>query len=386
MLSRTTVLLAMTGTAALFARPLVHSPIVSASNQAFYHVQATWSPVGPTPHFAGVDPRLHKLFVSNLAHGTVTVLNTQTGKIIGTIPLGGTVHTVMVDQQTQTVYVTDIQRGLLDVINARTDRVEQEIPVGGHPHGLAVSQRLHEALVSNISLNAVEVVNLHTNKVTRTIPVGPNPWGVTVNPRTDTIYAANTGINPFASRPYQQVNSHGDSVTVINGKTFQVVTTVPVGPHPWNIVANVANDQVYTGVSGANEVAVLQQNRVTKDIPVGQSPHGIALDGPLHRLLVNDSLSNQVSIIDTQQNRLVQTLPTGRQPQGITVNERTGTAFAVNQASQSVTVLGLNPMRGQHAIHALLATEGHLVRQWARMTQQILNTIAHSHPVDTAPS
>ncbi|WP_020375135.1 YncE family protein [Sulfobacillus thermosulfidooxidans] len=304
-----------------------------------YHVQSTWSNVGPTPHFSGVDMKLHKLFVSNLANGTVTVLNSQTGQYLGTIKIGGTLHTVMVDQQTNTVYVTDIQRGLLDVINAKTDQVTDEIAVGGHPHGLAVSNRLHEAFVSNVSLSEIEVINLKTNRVIKTIPVGPNPWGVTVNPVTDTIYAANTGINPFAAQSDQQLNPQGDSVTVINGHTFTVEATIPVGPHPWNLIADPVNNETYVGVSGAHEVAVLAHNHVVQDITVGQSPHGLALDLPAHRLFVNDSLSNAVSVVNTRTNQVVQTLPTGQQPQGVSVDSHTGTVYIMNQASQTATIL-----------------------------------------------
>lgn len=304
-----------------------------------YQVTGTWNNVGPTPHFAGIDMRLHKLFVSNLSNGTVTVVNTTTGKPITTIKIGGTLHTVMIDQKTSTVYVTDIQQGYVDVINAKTDTLEHQIVVGGHPHGLAVSQRLHEAFVSNVSLSEVEVINLRTNKVIKTIPVGPNPWGVSVNPVTDTIYSANTGIDPFASTPSAQTNANGDTVTVINGKTFQVEATVPVGPHPWNVIADPVNDTVYVGVSGAAQVAVLHNNQVIKDIPVGQSPHGMALDLPKHEIFVNDSVSDQVSLINTRTNKVTQTLRVGIQPQGVAINTHTGTAYVVNQGSQTVTVL-----------------------------------------------
>jgi YVTN family beta-propeller protein len=277
----------------------------------------------------------------------------------------------MVDQKTSTVYVTDIQRGLVDVINAKTDQVEKEINVGGHPHGLAVSQRLNQAFVSNISLNEVEVINLKTNQVIKTIPVGPNPWGVTVNPRTDTIYAANTGIDPFASSKSQQVNPQGDSITIINGKTFQVEKTLPVGPHPWNIVSDPGTHTVYTGVSGASEVAMIQHQRVVKDIAVGNSPHGLALDPHVHRLFVNDSLSNAVSIINTRTNQVQQTLPTGKQPQGVAVNEQTGTAYAINQAGQSATVLEPTNASKQQEISRLFQTERRLAQKMASVAKQI---------------
>lgn len=322
--------------------PLWASPVWAVTQSpgpALYQVRATWQDVGATPHFAGLDIRLQKLFVSNLSQGTLTVSNAQSGVKEATIRLGGTLHTVVVDQQNQRVYVTDIQRGLLDVVNPATNRIIARISVGGHPHGLAVSQRLHEAAVSNISLNAVEIINLNTNRVMKTIPVGPNPWGVSINPVTDTIYVANTGINPYAVSPAPTVNPAGDSVTIINGRTLTVEKTVVVGPHPWNVLADPVTDTTYVGVSGAHAVAVLADQRVIQDIGVGQSPHGLALDLAHHQLWVNNSASNTVTLINTQTNTVSQTLPVGVDPQGVTVNPVTQTAYVVNQGSDSVSVV-----------------------------------------------
>ena len=309
-----------------------------ALGSAPYRVSQTWTQVDPTPHFSGVDIRLHKVFVSNLAQGTVTVLNSKTGQRLATIAVGGVVHTVMVDQQTQRVYVTDIARGRLDVINAKTDHILAEIPVAKHLHGLAVSQRLHEAFVTDISTSRVYVVNTRTNSVItpRGIPVGPNPWGIAVLAKTHTLYVANTGINLFPN----SVNPQGDTVSVINLRTLAVTHTIQVGPHPWNVVANPQTRSVYVGVSAANQVAVIRGDRVIGDIQVGKSPHGLALDPKLHRLFVNDSASNAVSVIDTQTNQLAQkNLAVGRQPQGVSVNPKTGRAYVVNQQSQTVSIL-----------------------------------------------
>lgn len=303
-----------------------------------YHVGQTWTNVGKTPHFSGIDVRLHKVFVSNLAQGTVTVLNSRTGKKIGTISLGGVVHTVMVNQKSQRVYVTDIARGRLDVINAKTDQVIKEIPVAKHLHGLAVSQRLHEAFVTDISTSRVYVINTKTNTVQTPngIAVGPNPWGVAVNAKTRTLYVANTGINLFP----KGVNAKGDSVSVVNLRTMRVTNTIKVGPHPWNVVVSPKTNLVYVGVSAANDVAVIANNRVVADIPVGKSPHGLALDTRNHRLFVNDSGSNAVSVINTLNNRLGQpAIAVGKQPQGVSVNPKTGKVYVVNQASQTVSVL-----------------------------------------------
>lgn len=310
---------------------------------ASYQVVNTWDQVGPTPHFAGVDSRLHKVFVSNLANGTVTVLNSVTGQKIAAIPVGGTVHTVMVDAKTNRVYVTDIARGRLDVLNAKTNAVITEIPVAQHLHGLALSQRLHEAFVTDISTSRVYVINTKTNQVMtpQGIPVGPNPWGVAVNPRTRMLYVADTGINLFPAG----INAQGNTVDVVSLKTLSVVKTMTVGPHPWNVAVDPKTNTVYVGVSGANEVAVIRKNRVVKDIGVGQSPHGLAVDPKNHRVFVNDSVSNQVSIISTRTNALAQTLNVGQQPQGLAVNRQTGWVYVANQKSATMTVL--TPMKGR---------------------------------------
>jgi YVTN family beta-propeller protein len=52
-----------------------------------------------------------------------------------------------------------------------------------------------------------------------------------------------------------------------------------------------------------------------------------------------DSVSNQVSIINTHTNKVTQTLPVGSQPQGVAVDTHSGTAYVVNLASQTVTIL-----------------------------------------------
>lgn len=320
-------------TAPSFAGPPAPSPGRSAAS---YTVSNTWNSVGPTPHFTAVDYRLHRVFVSNLAAGTLTVLST-TGAPLATITLGGVLHTVEIDQTTGMVYVTDIKRGYLDVVNAATYKIVALLPVGAHLHGLAVSQRLHEAVVTDVAQSKIYLVDLTTNRVLTPdgIAVGANPWGAAIDAPHHLAYIADTGMDPFAS---PASNPAGDSVTVVNLTTDQVVATIPVGAHPWNLVAT-PDGTVYVGVQGTGEVAVLRAGQVIADIPVGASPHGVAYDPTRQEVFVNNSNSDTVSIIDTHTNTVVQTVAVGSQPQGVAVDPTTGDVYVANQGSQTVTVL-----------------------------------------------
>lgn len=307
-------------------------PVKKRPHHVHYVLGHTFTQVGKTPHFAGVDAPLHKLFVSNLAAGTLTVLNSKTGKPITSIKIGGTLHTVMVDPKKHLVFVTDIQKGLLDEVNAKTDKLLGQVNLGGHVHGLSIVHGF--AYVTNIALNEVQVVNIKTMKVVKTIKVGANPWGVSVDPKTNVGIAANTGIVPPKT-----INPAGKTVTIFNAKTGTVKSTLTVGPHPWNVVINPATGIAYAGIAGDGKVAVIKKSKVMKQITVGKSPHGLAIDYRYHLLFVNNSVSNTVSVINLKTLKVVQTIPVGKQPQGITVNQKTGWVYVVNQAAQTVSVL-----------------------------------------------
>ncbi len=310
-----------------------------AASGSPYKVSATWSKVGPTPHFTGVDPTTGHVFVSNLAAGTVTVLATS-GSPVATVKTGGTVHTVMVDAKTGRTYVTDIKRGLLDVIDASTNKVLTEIPVGAHLHGLAVSSSLQEAVVTDVSTSKVYVVSTATDKVLTPggIPVGANPWGVTIDAATHTAYVANTGMDPFASTATGKVNPAGSTVSVVNLLTDKVTQTIPVGPHPWNLVVT-PSGTVYVGVVGTKKVAVIQGGKVVADIAVPGAPHGIGYSPSNGYVFVADSTTGQVSVIDTHTNKVVQNVKVGKDPQGLSVDTATGAVYVANQKAQSVSVL-----------------------------------------------
>ncbi len=307
-----------------------------------YSLTSTWTAVGDTPHFTAVDYALGRVFVSNLTEGTLSVLNLQ-GVLIDNIKLGGVVHTVEVDQATGMVYATDIVRGYLDVVNASSYKVVAQIPVAAHLHGLAVSNSLHLAIVTDVAQSKIYLINTVTNHVitTKGIGVGVNPWGVAIDAARKLAYVANTGIDPFAQPSALAVNPKGDSVSVVSLATDKVISTIPVGPHPWNL-AITQTGVVYVGVQGGNEVAVIQDGRVASDISVGTSPHGVAYDPVRKMIFVNNSVSNTASVISTRSNTVIQTIPVGSQPQGISVDVLTGDAYVANQATASISVISPN--------------------------------------------
>lgn len=306
-------------------------------------VAATFSAVGPGPHFAGVERHNSRLFVSHPGGTDVTVLNATTGALIGTVTVGNVPHTVQVNQSTRRVYVTLLGANQLAVIDGSTDQVLAHVPVGTKPHGLAIDPAAHQAWVTNIASSSVSVVDTTTNQVVRTIPlpaVGGKaawPWGVAIDARQHLAYVTGTGQFPLPNATFR--SSGADVVYEINTKTDAIVRTVTVGPGPWNAAVDARTGTVYTGVTGANQVVAIHGGRVVARIPVAPSPHGIVIDPAAHLLFVANSKSASVSVIDTRTNRVVQTVPVGTDPQGMALDPHTHRVYVENQQANTVSVL-----------------------------------------------
>ncbi len=102
----------------------------------------------------------------------------------------------------------------------------------------AVNSATNMVYVTNAGY--VTVINGQTNAVVTSIPVGINPTQVAVNPVTNMIYVANTGFS----------DGIGGNISVISGATNTVVATIGSTNQlecPFSIAVNSVTNKVYVG-------------------------------------------------------------------------------------------------------------------------------------------
>src|SRR3989441_3162526 len=80
-------------------------------------------------------------------------------------------------------------------------------------------------------------------------------------------------------------------------------------------------------------------NCVTATIPVGNEPHGIAVDVSTNMVYVANFFSNTLSVISGRNNTVVATIPVGSFPYGVDVNPTTNTIYVTNSGSGTVSVI-----------------------------------------------
>ena len=204
-----------------------------------------------------VDSPAHRLYLTRGAH--VDVIDTQTGKLVGSIAgLHGT-HGVAFDTAGKFGYISD----------------------GGG--------------------NAVVVFDRATLATVATIPAGTNPDGIVFEPATQTVWA---------------FNGRSKDATVIDAATSKVVATIPLPGKP-EFPAVDGKGIVFDNIEDKNEIVRLDAhtNKLTAEWPLNgcEGPSGLAFDVAGARLFpVCDG--KKMGVVDSNTGKTLATAAIGDGP------------------------------------------------------------------------
>ena len=265
--------------------------------------------------------------------------------IIATIHTGGAPNAVAINPGTNRIYTADVFDNMISVVDGSTDTIAARIQGSianptGYVENVAVNPVSNRVYVSGtrisnhvtntpVHTNRVTVIDGETNAILTSIPVGSQPDDLAVNPITNMIYVANVADN---------------RVSVINGNTNLVDKTVAVGRAPPQIGINSVTDRIYVLSTLDNNVTVIDgtANDFVTAIDVGSEPLFLAVDTDLNRVYVANSASNNVSVIDGADDTVIDTIDVGTAPQAIGINPTTGLLYVTNFDDDTVSVIDRN--------------------------------------------
>ena len=157
-----------------------------------------------------------------------------------------------------------------------------------------------------------------------TIPVGKNPGEVVANPASHLVYVVNQGSN---------------TVSVIDSESLTVKKVLTVGNKPSAIAINPPANLVYVASASGN-ITAISGTQVVLSGNVGGVPAALVVDTVLNQLYVMDTSRNQIEIFNATQGTLLGTLHTSLTPTAMALNVATNSLFvACSGASGSVVVI-----------------------------------------------
>lgn len=286
-----------------------------------------------------------------IASGSVAgpqVRHACTVGVVTTIKVGRYPYHVAVDPKTDRIYVLS-SGGDLWTIDGTTNTVVSEISAGILGGDVTVDPDTGRVyLADDVADGGVTVVNGDTGQVVTTIPL-KNPFSIAVDPATDRIYAAT-------------IWDSSGRLTVIDGATDKVIATRRAG-HTGSLAVDPLTDTVYAPNIYANSMWVIngQTGLHTRTFGNVIAGYGTAVAPGTGLIYVatqrNGRLVNTVTVISASTDKILKIIPLGysRPGSGIAIDSPAHTAYVTNGArglvsevdTQTDTVTGTIPV-GHH--------------------------------------
>jgi YVTN family beta-propeller protein len=190
----------------------------------------------------------------------------QSYKILDRWKLGGEGgwDYLVVDSPAHRLYLTHSAK--VDVVDTQTGKPVGSIAGLKGTHGVAFDNAGKFGYISDGRANAVVVFDRATLAIVDTIPAGTNPDGILFEPATQTVWA---------------FNGRSKNATVIDAATRKVVATIPLPGKPEFPVAD-GKGTVFVNIEDKNEIVRLDANtrKITAEWPIKgcESPSGMAFD------------------------------------------------------------------------------------------------------------
>ena len=202
----------------------------------------------------------------------------------------------------------------VDVVDTASGKLIGSITGLYRTHGVALDSAGKFGYISDGGGDAVIVFDRSTLATVATIPAGENPDGIVFEPATRTVWA---------------FNGRSHSVTVIDARTQKVRATIPLPGRP-EFPAVDGRGVVFDNIEDKSEIVRIdaRSRTITAIWPAGcNSPSGLAMDAAGRRLFPVCG-GKQMSVIDARSGKLLANPSIGSGPDAARWSARRHLVFA----------------------------------------------------------
>ena len=219
------------------------------------------------------------------------------------------------DAQAHLLYLTHGPR--VEIVDTRSGKAVGSITGLQGTHGVALDDQGKYGYISDGRANVVVVFDRHSFKTVASIPAGTNPDGIAYEPVTKTVWA---------------FNGRSSNATVIDTKTQKVVSTISLPGKPEFPVAD-GKGTVFVNIETKNEIVRLDaktlQATATWPLSGCESPSGLAIDR-VHRRLFSVCDGKKMAVTDANSGKSLATPEIGDGPDAAGFDPAHQLAFSSN--------------------------------------------------------
>ena len=276
---------------------------------------------------SGVSVAGPKAYVGNFKDNTVSVIDTGSHKVIGTIPVAAGPHGMTITPDGRRVYVTGDESSSMNVIDTATDKVARTVEVGKGPHGVALTPDAGLLLVAVNGEDQVAFVDTAKQAVIGKVSV-PKPHTIAIRPDGRVAYVSSQEPEKYA-------------LAVVDIASRSVTRTIALDKPPRDVEIGFGGKAVYFTVAGMNAVQVLDpaSNSIVASIPTGASPHYANLFAHTALGMAVIQGPGEIMFFDPSSNTPARSIKVGKQPHWIAASSDGKTAFVTDEGSNDLSII-----------------------------------------------
>lgn len=287
--------------------------------------------------------------------------------LIKTVPLpgdGGWDY-LAVDSVARRVYITHSTH--VSVVNIDTGAIIGDITDTSGVHGVAVDPKSGHGFTSNGRDSTVTMFDLKTLKPLKQIPVGDGPDAILFDPATRRVFT---------------FNGKGQSSTAIDADTGSVVGTITLPGSPEFAVSD-GKGHLYDNIEDKSEIVALNARTLKVEhvwpTAPGTAPSGLTMDTKTRRLFsVCDN--QKLVVMDADTGKVVTTPTIGNGPDACNFDPATHLVFSPNGEDGTVTILKETTADQYQFVQTLATQRGARTMALDEKTHRILTVAAKALP------
>jgi YVTN family beta-propeller protein len=272
------------------------------------------------------------------APSAAAVASTSEPSILATYPLPGLLviggASAVFDEKSSKLYVGSNRSRAIVAIDPASGTIVSRIALPNSAPGFSVGRFAVNATRSRIYVttsSGVQVADSATGRVVGKIDVGKCPAVIAIGTTTNRVYVVNADV----------LNPCGNSVSVIDATSEEILATIPTPEKPGDAALNAATGLLYLTHSFQDTVSVLDLGKgtVIASISVGRLPLGLAVDETRNRVYVSYVGTNEVSVIDGGLSAVVATISVKDRTSDLAFDSGGQLLYLLHPASKEITVI-----------------------------------------------
>src|ERR1700730_4751065 len=260
-------------------------------------------------HGLGFSPDSKTVAVVSVASNSVTLIDTGTNAVKGTIYVGRSPHEAFFTPDGRELWVTVRGEDYVSVIDPAAMKEVRRIQLANGPGMTMFGPDGRYAFVCSSFTPELAVIDVASDQILKRLPqASPFCPNIAVSPENDEVW--------FTLKDVGQVQVYSAQ------PPFDLKATLDTGPITNHV--NFANNRngkfAYVTIGGADEVKAFRRGttpELVATIPVGELPHGIWPSGDGSRVYVALENGEHCVAIDTVANKVIANIPIGQTTQAL---------------------------------------------------------------------